>query len=104
MSFFPRAALLLELMRQIHRPELYGQAASRCHPVRTAPPTVEPFIVRSSLTSRAHCFHRSTFRSSLYIVQDFIVIGASMYCAYHIDPFLQQLSVLPMIASDSLTS
>jgi len=41
----------------------------------------------------AHCFHRSAFRSSLYIVQDVTVIAACVYAALHIDSFLAKFNL-----------
>jgi len=41
----------------------------------------------------AHCFHRSAIRSSLYIVQDFVAIGALVYGAMHIDSFLSRFNL-----------
>lgn len=40
---------------------------------------------------RAHCFHRSAIRSSMYIVQDVVVIAALVYGAYNIDSSLAKL-------------
>jgi omega-6 fatty acid desaturase (delta-12 desaturase) len=49
-------------------------------------------LLRTHLTwSRAHCFHRSALRSSLYVLQDFAMIAALVYAAYQIDPFLAKL-------------
>jgi omega-6 fatty acid desaturase (delta-12 desaturase) len=39
----------------------------------------------------AHCFHRSALRSSLYVIQDFVLLGIFAYLAYQIDPFLAKL-------------
>ncbi|KAJ9118174.1 hypothetical protein QFC22_004078 [Naganishia vaughanmartiniae] len=33
----------------------------------------------------AHCFHRSAFRSSLYIVQDFIALGLLAWASFQVD-------------------
>lgn len=33
----------------------------------------------------AHCFERSALRSSAFIVQDFLMLGAAVYLASHID-------------------
>ncbi|WVQ73190.1 hypothetical protein IAR50_002755 [Cryptococcus sp. DSM 104548] len=41
----------------------------------------------------AHCFKRSAFRSSLYIVQDVAVISALVYGAFHIDSFLSRFAL-----------
>ncbi|KAK1925686.1 putative delta-12 fatty acid desaturase [Papiliotrema laurentii] len=41
----------------------------------------------------AHCYKRSALRSSLYIVQDAILIGALVYAAYHIDSFLGRFNL-----------
>lgn len=39
----------------------------------------------------AHCYKRSALRSSLYVVQDAVVIAALVYGAFHIDSFLGRL-------------
>ncbi|ODN81705.1 hypothetical protein L202_02099 [Cryptococcus amylolentus CBS 6039] len=41
----------------------------------------------------AHCFKRSAFWSSLYIVQDVAVISALVYGAFHIDSFLSRFAL-----------
>lgn len=41
----------------------------------------------------AHCFHRSAFRSSLYIVQDVVALSILVWGSYQIDPTLAKLYV-----------
>ncbi|WRT67740.1 uncharacterized protein IL334_004712 [Kwoniella shivajii] len=55
---------------------------------------VPNFTVKQLLDAiPAHCFHRSAVRSSLYVVQDVIAIGALVYGAYHIDSFLARFNL-----------
>lgn len=41
----------------------------------------------------AHCFHRSALRSSVYVLQDVVVIGALVYAYFHIDSFLSRFNL-----------
>lgn len=41
----------------------------------------------------AHCYKRSALRSSLYVVQDLALMGALVYLAYQIDPFLAKFNL-----------
>jgi hypothetical protein len=69
---------------------------SRLHPHLPQPPqndhtivptTEEPRLTRPS----AHCYKRSAFKSSLYVLQDFVLLAGLVYGAYHIDSFLGRL-------------
>jgi len=40
----------------------------------------------------AHCYQRSAIRSSMYIVQDFIVIGTCAYLSFKVDPFVSSFN------------
>ncbi|OWZ47101.1 omega-6 fatty acid desaturase (delta-12 desaturase) [Cryptococcus neoformans c45] len=44
----------------------------------------------------AHCYKRSALRSSLYVVQDAVIIAALVYGAFHIDSFLGRFSLSPV--------
>lgn len=44
----------------------------------------------------AHCYKRSAFKSSLYVVQDVILLGALIYGAYHIESFLGRFALSPI--------
>ncbi|TXT13533.1 hypothetical protein VHUM_00900 [Vanrija humicola] len=41
----------------------------------------------------AHCFKRSAFKSSLYVVQDVAALAVLVYGAYHIDSFLSRFNL-----------
>lgn len=41
----------------------------------------------------AHCFHRSALRSSTYVLQDVVVIGACVWAIYHVDDFLGKFNL-----------
>ncbi|WVQ96718.1 hypothetical protein IAU59_003825 [Kwoniella sp. CBS 9459] len=58
---------------------------------------VPNFTVKQLLDAiPAHCFHRSALHSSLYVVQDFIALGALAYGAYHIESFLSRFALSPI--------
>ncbi|WVR06310.1 hypothetical protein IAU60_003340 [Kwoniella sp. DSM 27419] len=58
---------------------------------------VPNFTVKQLLDAiPAHCFHRSALHSSLYVVQDFIALGALVYGAYHIESFLGRFALSPV--------
>lgn len=50
-----------------------------------------PDCCEADTPRRAHCYKRSAFKSSLYVVQDVILLGALIYGAYHIESFLGRL-------------
>jgi omega-6 fatty acid desaturase (delta-12 desaturase) len=55
---------------------------------------VPNFTVKQLLDAiPAHCFHRSALRSSLYVIQDFVLLGIFAYLAYQIDPFLAKFDL-----------
>ncbi|ODO05252.1 omega-6 fatty acid desaturase (delta-12 desaturase) [Cryptococcus wingfieldii CBS 7118] len=55
---------------------------------------VPDFTIKQLLDAiPAHCFKRSAFRSSLYILQDVAVITALVYGAFHIDSFLSRFAL-----------
>ncbi|WWC70787.1 uncharacterized protein I206_104739 [Kwoniella pini CBS 10737] len=57
---------------------------------------VPNFTVKQLLDAiPAHCFHRSAIHSSLYVVQDFVLLGLLAYGAYSIDPFLAKYNLSP---------
>ncbi len=65
---------------------------SRLHPHLQQPPqndrTLSPTTEEPRLThSSAHCYKRSAFKSSLYVLQDFVLLAGLVYGAYHIDSF-----------------
>lgn len=41
----------------------------------------------------AHCYKRSALRSSLYVLQDATAIAILVYCAFHIDSFLEKFNL-----------
>lgn len=45
----------------------------------------------TNFATSAHCYKRSALRSSLYVVQDAVIIAALVYGAFHIDSFLGRL-------------
>lgn len=58
------------------------------------PPT---FTIKQLLDAiPAHCFHRSAFRSSLYIVQDFIAIGLLAYAYFHVQDVVAYAGLAPI--------
>ncbi|WVN85013.1 uncharacterized protein L203_100154 [Cryptococcus depauperatus CBS 7841] len=58
---------------------------------------VPNFTVKQLLDAiPAHCYKRSMLRSSMYIVQDVIVIAALVFGASHIDSFLQGFALSPL--------
>lgn len=53
----------------------------------SAPSPTDQLLTSNS----AHCYKRSAFKSSLYVAQDFVLLAALVYGAYHIDSFLSRL-------------
>lgn len=55
---------------------------------------VPNFTVKQLLDAiPAHCYKRSALRSTLYVVQDCVMIGAMVYGAYHIESFLSRFNL-----------
>lgn len=53
-----------------------------------------PFTVKQLLDAiPAHCFHRSALRSSLYIVQDVIVLAGLTWASFQVDPLLAKVGM-----------
>jgi omega-6 fatty acid desaturase (delta-12 desaturase) len=55
---------------------------------------VPNFTVKQLLDAiPAHCYKRSAFKSSLYVLQDFVLLAGLVYGAYHIDSFLGRFNL-----------
>jgi len=74
-----------ELIAQAEKKEVEERSLSDKE--KFVPPT---FTIKELLDAiPAHCFQRSALHSSLYILQDVVIIGALAWLSFQIDPFLK---------------